>query len=86
MLFGLKQKSFADEFIEFVGFKSLEAEERGDKRRKGIHKVNDAKLLDASLCRRLNLKKQKALRDAMMHLKFHPIMMERCNAALLCLV
>lgn len=52
-LFGLKQKSFADEFMEFVGFKSLEAEERGE----GIHKVNDAVLLDASLCRRLNLKK-----------------------------
>lgn len=76
-LFGLEQKSFADEFKEFVG---------GFERGEGIHKVNDAMLLDAPLCRRLNLKKQKALRDATMRLKFHPIMMERRNTALLCLV
>lgn len=43
----VEQKSFADGSTEFVGFKSPEAEVMGGKRRKRVHTVNDATMLDA---------------------------------------
>lgn len=51
-----KQKSFADEVIEFVASKSLEAEENGGKRLKSVHKVNEVMMLHTSLCHQLKLK------------------------------